>query len=60
MIHEDFYIEGSKRVPKRQYREEEQVQWLVQEDLDFGKWQPAIWRLVYSIRAIPIQIPLLH
>ena len=60
MIHEDFYIEGSKRVPKRQYREEEQVQWLVQEDLDFGKWQLVILRLVYSIRAIPIQIPLLH
>ena len=60
MIHGDFYIEGSRRVPKRQYREEEQVRWLVQEDLDFGRLQLVIWMLVCSIRAIPIRIPLLH
>ena len=42
MIHEDFYIEGSRRVPKRQYREEERVLWLVQGDLDFGRLQLAI------------------
>ena len=60
MSREGFCTEGSRRVPRRRFREVVRVRLLPRVDLDFGKFELEVFGPIYSIRAIPIRIPIFN